>query len=907
MKKKKMNNKEKMQNSRIKNKERCTKRYLEIPTKLRSNSFWFVLVGLLFIVIGVFLFMKGTDKEESYIAIPQNHKELQSFLKDNSNYYDVVQEWRYQDFWPCEYWEINIKDREIGYYKADSLVATIKYKRTKNNNIVDFDNDSSKIFFGGISNLEGIAELVEKEFKDEIDNEKIPSNNDTIKNLCYLYNALVGHRGSYVLLGRKKEEEKWSYYCQDDFPKYRIEKKSINAIVDAYIDSVRSSSVVIPLDQSMKTYVVDISAVPISYNYRKDTIWYGGEARSTGSEKVRKELNPPYDYDKLSYSACGWVVPPGQDEMCRAKEYYNKGEEFVYIKDECHSQLNHLRWNEVECKNDSVFSWLPLILFMIGVVIVVAFAPWRRMHRNKHVNLSSGGIIEKNNSTDDKEDKEGETTDESDYEKIMRILENVDRILVDSPAELNPEELKKQIQSCLIGVRDMCESLNNGLVDSLKKQQDLRDELNVKLKKTLERDGEEYRAIINRERKEAVECYKSSDTYKSAMEAAKKEAIEGYRSGNIYKNAIRDAGKEAVEDYKRSAEHKNLEIGYRNWKNLLRCGKEADVIRYLNDIHEKDCSFPLIRSLANIYDEVKGTSKSKLEQISKIIEVLEKQLNATSGLNEEYTKLCKKARYADEVRDRFDRCMEISKEYKEREEYKQIISAEKEWTLWDRLAVMLWTMECANAFLSVFTDGSSCFSSAIYTKAVEMHKNDIMQIYATRIFKNYMDEPSALPGMFAASREKMMREKINAMEKYFHISLMESSSYKEFVAALDSVYDLFKRDSAFVRIMKTQFVDNLAREERNLTDEGRYLSLVVAMGLHMFDYIRYRSGIDVDYCPNVKFVLSGLDINQLDRKSEFRYNDPEYSGNYANQVYTWLKQAGVEHMNALVGNKLIMP
>ena len=116
-----------------------------------------------------------------------------------------------------------------------------------------------------------------------------------------------------------------------------------------------------------------------------------------------------------------------------------------------------------------------------------------------------------------------------------------------------------------------------------------------------------------------------------------------------------------------------------------------------------------------------------------------------------------------------------------------------------------------------------------------------------------------------------------------------------------------KSNVAFINLMKAQLVDEFISNERKITEKGVYMSYVVAMGLHMCDYIRYMSGNSIDYCPNMRFVLSGLNPKTLDSNTEFRYKDPAYSGEYSNRIYEWMKESGIGRLKALVGNKYIMP
>ena len=93
---------------------------------------------------------------------------------------------------------------------------------------------------------------------------------------------------------------------------------------------------------------------------------------------------------------------------------------------------------------------------------------------------------------------------------------------------------------------------------------------------------------------------------------------------------------------------------------------------------------------------------------------------------------------------RFETCKALAQIYGERKEYKCIVSKGGDLTIWERLAVMLWATECTNEVLKVF--GKEHFTAGVLAKAADIHKEDIMQIFATRIFKKLVDDFSAPVG-----------------------------------------------------------------------------------------------------------------------------------------------------------------
>lgn len=318
-------------------------------------------------------------------------------------------------------------------------------------------------------------------------------------------------------------------------------------------------------------------------------------------------------------------------------------------------------------------------------------------------------------------------------------------------------------------------------------------------------------------------------------------------------------------------------------------------------MHEIKNSFPKIHSVGLLYTEAEKVSKTEIELISNLLKGIDEQRDIKLQLT--LNNIINEAAYANKIREKFEQTQQLIQEYSDKNEYKQIVKQGKELTIWERLAVMTWSLECINNILDIFKKEK--LSTETVNRAIEIHKEDIMQIFATRIFKKLMDDSSAKARMLASTREKIMKDKINEMYEKYHIVMQETPVYTEFVKGLDNIFDKTKNETQYIMAMKKLLVDDFVKNERDIKDKGQYLSLLLAMGLHMSDYIRYMNGNDIDYCSNVKLVLSGM--SNEDSSTEFRYKDPAYSGEYSNRVYEWLKDMGINHLKALVGNRLIMP
>lgn len=797
-------------------------------------------VGLFLSIIGGLLCHYCNIGSENETAKKQDiviktQKEAEGYLSKNSNYSsDKFKEFDFNSYWPQEYFEIDLDDKMISYWK-DTLVAKVEYGNYSLRSIKVFKNDSVKKEFEKFPKNLGneLKDYIKQAYCEEIDKASI---DEAVKDLSILYNALAGHPESYILLGRKDEGSSWIYYQPTDFPTYTMPAEDdIIALANKYVSD--SAAKATPLCDAFLATVNCISVKAVSFDFRGDTIYFGDDRRSI----KEKKLPAQYKLDTLNkISACGWVVLDGKEELEKARDFYGSRH---FIDENVYEQLKELKWNNVKteqhaanwlAKVTQVFFYMGLAFLCIGVLLLIFLAmPY---------------VIRFLKKRSKKQTKEDEQDDEDEEE-----------------------------------VDDKDKSKDNGDILRLKQ------EIN-KFKEDLSK---------------AIENFKKSEEYKALIKEAKSAAVKDYKNSEEFKRVIDNAEAEGVKKIKNSKEYEKLTIEAGNWNKYLSCTTEDKVISFLNETHKKISNFPKINTLNNIYSDAKDACKTDEKIIEVIINALDKQVGKPTGLQTVYEKIVENAKYAIEVRERFESCKEIANQFGERNEYRQIVSQGSDLTLWERLAVMLWAIECTNKILIVF--GKKHLAANILENAAMIHKEDIMQIFAVRIFNKFIADTTAPIGALIGSREKMMKDKLAEMQSKYGVSMQETPKYKDFVEDLDSIHDKIKANAAFVNIMKAQFVDEFVNNEIKITDKGKYLSYLVAMGLHMSDYVRYMNGNDIDYCPNLKFVLSGLNPDSLDSDTEFRYKDPAYSGEYSNRIYEWLKDDGVDKLKALVGNKYIMP
>ena len=865
--------------------EKKTKK-TDSPKSVKKNSrrtlLWLARCGVILSVIGGALFClcndkgdKEDDTQKTTVAI-NTKEDAEKYLCENSNYSaGTLKELDFNSYWPKEYFTISIKDKKISYWKDGASVAEVEYQPGTSNTLKKIKSNDT--FASLPKNLKELETLVEENYCKEINKAfKERRIDEDTKNFCILYNALAGHPGSYILLGRANEDGDWKRYQPTDFPTYTMpSEKDLIALARKHAANPDSMANATLLGVSFLAYVDSIQVKAVSYDYRGDKIWYGNENRAAATEKEQKDLKLPYNFTTLTgTAACGWVVPAGKEELENAKEYYSN---ISFIDKNTYNALKNLKWNAPKVE-PTTLEWLlvlkkivyytgivficlgAILLFVVVLPFVVKF-------------FKDRSIVEKDADDEDDEDDNG---NDGDDEKESH--EDDKKILFEIVGGESTEELLEKIE-CLKGEVD-------------------------RLKKKVKRKGNDSFSKETIE-KAAVEEFKKSKEFKEYIADTRADAVSDFKKSKEYKKCIADAKADAVSEFMQSKQYKNLEIEAKNWRGLSSCTSEDEVITFLNNTHKLIPTFPLLNTLNNIYAEAKAEGKNERELVAVILAALDKQTGKPTGLQAFYKELVANAAYGVDVRDRFENIKAITQKFGERKEYMQIVSQGTNLSIWERLAVMLWAMECTNEVLKVFGKGN--FAADLLKHAAETHKDDIMQIFATRIFNKYIADQSVTTGALTGLREKTVADKLAEMQSKYGVLMSASQTYRDFVESLDSTHDKLKANVGFINMMKTQLVDEFMRSEREITDKGVYMSYVVAMGLHMCDYIRYMNGNDIDYCPNMRFVLSGLNPATLDSNTEFRYKDPAYSGDYSNRIYEWLTDSGVSKLKALVGNKYIMP
>ena len=147
----------------------------------------------------------------------------------------------------------------------------------------------------------------------------------------------------------------------------------------------------------------------------------------------------------------------------------------------------------------------------------------------------------------------------------------------------------------------------------------------------------------------AIDEFKRSKEFKELVSQAKSKAVNEFKQSKEFEELVSQAADKAVDEFKRSKEFKEIETQSRYWVQLYSCTSEEKVLAYLSKMHKEKESFPVIRTLASIYDEVGKSNSNKESQIAAVLEVLDRQLDVNGRLKNEYKVISSHRKEVDEV------------------------------------------------------------------------------------------------------------------------------------------------------------------------------------------------------------------------------------------------------------------
>ena len=156
-------------------------------------------------------------------------------------------------------------------------------------------------------------------------------------------------------------------------------------------------------------------------------------------------------------------------------------------------------------------------------------------------------------------------------------------------------------------------------------------------------------------------------------------------------------------------------------------------------------------------------------------------------------------------------------------------------------------------------------------------------------------------GIDLAEASKSLQQTLNDMPEILNDP--RAKGWMDTISELAKKIELDKRNvqitKTFTEKMQTNFMSKLVYlmidcDMSNPEDEKAFKLLSYAITFYTYDYIRLMRGISEWACQDWRYLKNDLKYTEEHdlRRSEFRFNDPEYSSYTANGWYKYLKSIG---------------
>ena len=366
------------------------------------------------------------------------------------------------------------------------------------------------------------------------------------------------------------------------------------------------------------------------------------------------------------------------------------------------------------------------------------------------------------------------------------------------------------------------------------------------------------------------------------VEQIKAEAIAKYKKDNDIDNQLRRAQK---------------------WKQFVSQQSAKGIYSTLDEIRKNYPKFPQLETLKSIYESAVDSSKDLLDQMLYVLSQLETQTKSTDNWKQRFMKMRKAEEYADNVKDKYDAVKSYVEGVAKKKEVLDVLKKDSHNYL-DRMALSYWSVEGFNTLLEIFKqphlskDNEKALQDALYF--------DMLQLFMTRVFFIYNADGKPTT-VFQADIRKMLKERLDTLEKEYHLRSDKHEKFTETAQSLDDAYDQIRSTDEYVTRMYDTFVKEFSEKADSNEEKAWFFGMMVAMGYHTVDFVRRKKNISINLCPNYAYLLTDFDNSRLPEESYFKYKDYAHSVEYSNRIYEWLDEIGVQHLKALVGRQLIKP
>lgn len=290
-----------------------------------------------------------------------------------------------------------------------------------------------------------------------------------------------------------------------------------------------------------------------------------------------------------------------------------------------------------------------------------------------------------------------------------------------------------------------------------------------------------------------------------------------------------------------------------------------------------------------------------------VAEVDKKVEDATKSIKLQYGQIEK---HYKEILPYYNSTFEIIKQLKP---YLQGLAKEKDLRFWDRVLLQQLAIHELLIPLSKIWCKDINVNPVAESALEKMRTDDLLQYILLYLEKTLRYDNITSQEFSQALNEKIPQEidNYNAKVKQLQVSgiSINQNADKKYVECADLMrlkVAQLKLDESFKAKMWSAFGKEFIDQVDETTDKTWFFKYVIALAYYTAEYLQFNANKSTDTSAyyNLTYLLKGFDSNY---PKEYEHNYYGKSNSYADRVYEWCKELGIEHLQVLISEYLILP
>lgn len=312
--------------------------------------------------------------------------------------------------------------------------------------------------------------------------------------------------------------------------------------------------------------------------------------------------------------------------------------------------------------------------------------------------------------------------------------------------------------------------------------------------------------------------------------------------------------------------------------------------------------------LVQKYNELVGKYKVLVTKNETLVAEVDKKVeDATKSIKLQYAQIEK---HYKEILPYYNSTFEIIKQLNP---YLLGLAKEKDLRFWDRVLLQQLAIHELLIPLSKIWCKDINVNTVAENALEKMRTDDLLQYILLYLEKTLRYDNITSQEFSQALNEKIPQEidNYNAKVKQLQVSgiSINQNADKKYVECADLMrlkVAQLKLDESFKAKMWSAFGKEFIDQVDETTDKTWFFKYVIALAYYTAEYLQFNANKSTDTSAyyNLTYLLKGFDSNY---PKEYEHNYYGKSNSYADRVYEWCKELGIEHLQVLISEYLILP